>query len=216
MVSLPSRLLKHLARANKLTGMGNRFKELTGYKSIIIGHGVVAAITFLGIIPAAIFMARFYHRSPRLALRMHIWLQILTVLLTTVVFTLGWFAVGPERSLTNPHHGIGLAIFVMVLVQAIGGGLIHHREKGRERFKIPLKLMVSYSKACFRCRADLNDIDAPMAWTRSRHSWFCPNTIGPHSVGVSQSSLHHLRRLGLRPAPALLHSLVQEPSGRCF
>lgn len=126
----------------RYNGMGNRFKDLPGYKSIVVGHGVVAAITFLGIVPAAIFMARFYHRSPRLALRMHIWLQILTVLLTTVVFTLGWFAVGPERSLTNPHHGIGLAIYVIVLVQAIGGGLIHHREKGRERFKIPLKLMM--------------------------------------------------------------------------
>ncbi|KAL1617295.1 hypothetical protein SLS54_007848 [Diplodia seriata] len=93
----------------RYNGMGNRFKELAGYKTLIIGHGVVAAITFLAIVPAAIFMARFYHRNPRLALRMHIWLQILTVLLTTV---------------------------------AIGGGLIHHREKGRERFKIPLKLMM--------------------------------------------------------------------------
>ncbi|OMP82488.1 hypothetical protein BK809_0006798 [Diplodia seriata] len=126
----------------RYNGMGNRFKELAGYKTLIIGHGVVAAITFLAIVPAAIFMARFYHRNPRLALRMHIWLQILTVLLTTVVFILGWFAVGPERSLTNPHHGIGLAVYVLILVQAIGGGLIHHREKGRERFKIPLKLMM--------------------------------------------------------------------------
>lgn len=130
--------------ADQLKGMGNRFKEMTGYKPLIVGHGVVAAITFLAIVPAAIFMARFYHRNPRLALRMHIWLQILTVLLTTVVFMLGYFAVGPERSLTNPHHGIGTAIYVLILVQAIGGGLIHHREKGRERFKIPLKLMVSF------------------------------------------------------------------------
>ncbi|KAK0628069.1 hypothetical protein DIS24_g10824 [Lasiodiplodia hormozganensis] len=126
----------------RYNGMGNRFKEMAGYKPLIIGHGVVAAITFLAIVPAAIFMARFYHRNPRLALRMHIWLQILTVLLTTVVFMLGYFAVGPERSLTNPHHGIGTAIYVLILVQAIGGGLIHHREKGRERFKIPLKLMM--------------------------------------------------------------------------
>ncbi|KAF2086198.1 hypothetical protein K490DRAFT_45177 [Saccharata proteae CBS 121410] len=126
----------------RYNGMGNRFRELAGYKSIIVGHGVVAAVTFLGVVPAAILIARFYHRNPRLALRMHIWLQILTVFLTTVVFTLGWFAVGPERSLTNPHHGIGLAIFVAVLVQALGGALIHSREKGRERFKIPLKLML--------------------------------------------------------------------------
>lgn len=134
--------------------MGNRFKDLPGYKSIVVGHGVVAAITFLGIVPAAIFMARFYHRNPRLALRMHIWLQILTLLLTTVVFILGWFAVGPGRSLTNPHHGIGLAVFVLVLVQAIGGGIIHHREKGRERFKIPLKLMVRTPTSFHRSNTD--------------------------------------------------------------
>ncbi|TKA69723.1 hypothetical protein B0A49_07006 [Cryomyces minteri] len=123
-------------------GMGNRFRELPQYRSLIRGHGVLAAITFLGIVPAAILIARFYHRNPRLALRLHIWLQILTVGLVTVVFTIGWFAVGPERSLTNPHHGIGLAIYVLVLVQAIGGGLIHHIEKKKLRYKIPLKLML--------------------------------------------------------------------------
>ncbi|KAK8235510.1 hypothetical protein HDK90DRAFT_414141 [Phyllosticta capitalensis] len=126
----------------RYNGMGNRFRELSGYKSLVTGHAVVAAITFLGVVPAAIFFARFYHRNPRLALRLHIWLQILTVLLTTVVFTLGWFAVGSARSLTNPHHGIGLAIYMLVLVQAIGGALIHRSEKGRERLKIPLKLMM--------------------------------------------------------------------------
>ncbi|KAK7538611.1 uncharacterized protein J3D65DRAFT_551617 [Phyllosticta citribraziliensis] len=127
----------------RYNGMGNRFRELSGYKSLVTGHAIVAAITFLAVVPAAIFFARFYHRNPRLALRMHIWLQILTVLLTTVVFTLGWFAVGGARSLTNPHHGIGLAIYVLVLVQAIGGALIHRIEKGKERLKIPLKLMVA-------------------------------------------------------------------------
>lgn len=127
--------------------MGNRFRDFAGYHSLITGHGVLAAITFLGVVPAAILFARFYHRNPRLALRMHIWLQILTVAFTIVIFTLGFFAVGPERSLTNPHHGIGTAIFVLVLVQAIGGGIIHRTEKGKERFKIPLKLMVRHASA---------------------------------------------------------------------
>ncbi|OCK76850.1 hypothetical protein K432DRAFT_445752 [Lepidopterella palustris CBS 459.81] len=123
-------------------GMGNRFRNMAGYHSIIKGHGIVAAITFLGIVPAAIYIARFYHRNPRLALRLHIWLQILTVGLATVIFVLGWIAVGPARSLTNPHHGIGLAIYVTILTQAIGGWWIHRREKGKERYKIPLKLML--------------------------------------------------------------------------
>ncbi|KAF2837894.1 hypothetical protein M501DRAFT_986091 [Patellaria atrata CBS 101060] len=126
----------------RYNGMGNRFRNLNGYHSIVKGHGIAAAITFLFVIPTAIFMARFYHRNPRMALRMHIWLQIVTVGLVTATFILGFVAVGPSRALTNPHHGIGLAIYVLVLVQAIGGGLIHHVEKKKERFKIPLKLML--------------------------------------------------------------------------
>ncbi|KAI9707431.1 MAG: hypothetical protein M1836_000392 [Candelina mexicana] len=125
----------------RYNGMGNRFRELPQYHSLIRGHGIIAAITFLLIVPSAILIARFYGRRPRWALRMHIWLQILTVTLTTVVFVLGWFAVGPNRSLSNPHHGIGLAIYVLVLVQAIGGWWVHGREAGKRRWRIPLKLM---------------------------------------------------------------------------
>ena len=123
-------------------GMANRFKELSQYHSLIRAHGIIAALTFLGIVPAAIFIARFYHRNPRLALRLHIWLQILTVGLSTIAFVVGWIAVGPERSLSNPHHGIGLTIYVFILVQAIGGWWVRHREKGKTRYKLPVKLMV--------------------------------------------------------------------------
>ena len=129
---------------NVLSGMGNRFLELPGYHSLIRGHGVVAAITFLAIVPAAIMINRFYTRKPWIAVRYHIWLQILTVLLTTVVFVLGYFAVGPQRSLTNPHHGIGLAIYVLVLVQFIGGWLVHSRERRKRQIHVPLKAVVSY------------------------------------------------------------------------
>jgi hypothetical protein len=122
--------------------MGNRFAGLPQYHQLIKGHGVVAVITFLFIIPAAILIAAYYRRSRFWAIRMHIYLQILTVALTTVVFTLGWFAVGPERSLTNPHHGIGLAIYVLVLWQAITGWWMHRREKGRGRRRSPLKLVL--------------------------------------------------------------------------
>ena len=124
--------------------MGNRFFTMTGYHSLIKAHGIVAAITFLGIVPAAIFLMRFYGRQPRMALRLHIWLQILTLLLTTVVFSLGWFAVGPNRSLTNPHHGIGLAIFILVWVQFIGGWLTHRSEKNKRHYHIPFKAMLHH------------------------------------------------------------------------
>lgn len=129
--------------------MGNRFQGLAQYHTLILGHGVIAAITFLGVVPAAILIASFYHRNPRLALRIHIYLQILTVILTTIIFVLGYFAVGPDRSLTNPHHGIGLAIYVLVLLQAIGGSIIHRIEKGKTRYYIPIKLMVT--SLCMLC-----------------------------------------------------------------
>jgi len=124
------------------TGMGNRFKDMPQYQSLIRGHGVIAVITFLFICPAAIFIARFYGRNPGRALHLHIYLQVLTLGLSTVVFVLGMFAVGPKRSLTNPHHGIGLAIYVIILAQAIGGGWIYKREKGKARKKLPVKLVL--------------------------------------------------------------------------
>ena len=134
-----SRKLRYIAN---FLGMGNRFRNMAGYKPLITAHGILAAITFLFVVPGAIFMARFYHRNPRLALRVHIWLQILTLLLATAVIVLGFQAVGLERSLTNPHHGIGVALYTLVVVQVLGGSIIHRLEKGKERFKVPLKLIV--------------------------------------------------------------------------
>lgn len=124
--------------------MGNRFKDMAGYHSIIIAHGVIATIVFLGIVPTSIFLIRYYSRwNPYWAFKLHAWCQVLTLLLTTVVFVLGWFAVGPERSLTNPHHGIGLAIYVLVIFQVLWGWFLHKKESKRQRVHVPLKLVVS-------------------------------------------------------------------------
>lgn len=106
------------------TGMGNRFSTLAQYHTLIKAHGIIGVIVFLFIVPIAIFYARFYTKRPGYAIRYHAYLQILAVLLTTVVFVLGWFSVGPERSLTNPHHGIGVAIYTLILLQIVGGRII--------------------------------------------------------------------------------------------
>lgn len=135
LVGLPFHVMQY-------NGMGNRFAGLPEYHHIIIGHGVMAAITFLFIVPAAIMIARFYHRNGLLALRIHVWLQIITVFSSTVVLILGWFAVGPQRSLTNPHHGIGVAIYTLIMFQAIYGAWVRHHESKRFRDHIPIKLMV--------------------------------------------------------------------------
>ena len=92
-------------------------------------------------------IARFYHPNRRMALRMHIWMQILTLFLVTIIFVLGWFAVGPERSLTNPHHDVGLTIYVLVWFQFLWGWFTYRTEKGKQRYKTPLRLMVSLALA---------------------------------------------------------------------
>ncbi|KAK3302379.1 uncharacterized protein B0T15DRAFT_303290 [Chaetomium strumarium] len=117
----------------RYNGMGNRFSTLIEYHSLILGHGVLAAMTFLFIVPIAVLLARFYTRRPGSAVRYHAYLQVLAVGLTTVVFVLGFFAVGPPRNLTNPHHGIGVAIYVLILVQLVGGRFARGRV-GRPSF----------------------------------------------------------------------------------
>jgi len=116
----------------KYNGMGNRFRDLPEYHRLILGHGVLAAITFLAIVPAAVFIAKFGFFSPRTSVKLHVYLQILTVFLATVILMLGYFAVGPDRSLTNPHHGIGVAIYVCILVQFLYGWMMARAERRRK------------------------------------------------------------------------------------
>ncbi|KAL2131240.1 hypothetical protein VTI74DRAFT_5391 [Chaetomium olivicolor] len=106
-------------------GMGNRFASQPGYKRLIYAHGALATVSFLVLVPAAVMVARFsssrpyHHRTP--ALRLHVSLHLVAAALATAAFILGWMAVGSQRSLTNPHHGIGVALYVLLLVQAAIG-----------------------------------------------------------------------------------------------
>ena len=123
-------------------GMGNRFSSMPEYHNLIRAHGAIAALVFLFIVPFAIMFNRFYGRQPWFALKVHIWCQILTILLTTVVFILGNIAVGPARALTNPHHAVGLAIYVLVIFQFFSGWLTHRGEKKRRKSYAPVKAVV--------------------------------------------------------------------------
>ncbi|QUC22350.1 uncharacterized protein UV8b_06591 [Ustilaginoidea virens] len=115
----------------RYNGMGNRFATLPQYHRIVLAHGIIAAIVFLLLVPLAVMLARFYSREPGYAIVYHAQLQVFSGLMLLSVFILGFFAVGPERNLTNPHHGIGLAIFVLFLLQLVGGRLVRHITKLR-------------------------------------------------------------------------------------
>ncbi|KAM3511584.1 hypothetical protein MY11210_004738 [Beauveria gryllotalpidicola] len=115
----------------RYNGMGNRFSTFVGYHSIILAHAVMAALVFLLIVPFSVMTIRFYDRNPGRAVVYHGQLQVLASLMLLVIFILGFFAVGPSRNLSNPHHGIGVAIFVLFLLQLIGGRLVRHISKSR-------------------------------------------------------------------------------------
>lgn len=91
----------------------------------------MAALIFLLIVPFSVMIIRFYDRNPGRAVAYHGQLQVLASLMLLVVFILGFFAVGPSRNLTNPHHGIGVAIFVLFVLQLVGGRLVRHITKSR-------------------------------------------------------------------------------------
>lgn len=122
--------------------MGNRFASLGEYPVLIQGHGILAAITFLFVLPASIMIVRFRTGNPGWGQRLHIFLNILAIFLVTIVFILGWFAVGPSRSLTNPHHGIGLTIYVLMLIQLIGGAWVRRRMLKTKSRRLSVKLML--------------------------------------------------------------------------
>ncbi|KAL2863919.1 uncharacterized protein BJX67DRAFT_232889 [Aspergillus lucknowensis] len=127
----------------RYNGMGNRFRDMPHYHTLIVAHGVIAAMVFLGLVPLSIFIIRYYSlRNPYRAFRYHAWCQVLTLFLSTVIFVLGWFAVGPNRSLTNPHHGIGLAIYVIIVFQVFWGWFVHKVERNKKRYHVPLKLVI--------------------------------------------------------------------------
>ncbi|KAI5295942.1 hypothetical protein KEM52_006355 [Ascosphaera acerosa] len=119
----------------RYNGMGNRFRGDHYYKHLIVAHGIFAAITFLILMPAGIFTARFFHRDPYWSRRIHVGLQLLCLFTLTTVFVLGWYAVGNKRKLTNPHHGIGLAIYVMFWAQFLWGWFLHFRKKHHTELK---------------------------------------------------------------------------------
>ncbi|KAH7182683.1 uncharacterized protein B0J16DRAFT_306638 [Fusarium flagelliforme] len=115
----------------RYNGMGNRFSTLTQYQGLILAHGLLAVIVFLFLIPFSVMTARFYSRRPGWAIKYHAQLNVFSVLLLVPVFILGYFAVGPQRSLTNPHHGIGVAIFTLFLLQVFGGWIVRRITKAR-------------------------------------------------------------------------------------
>lgn len=115
----------------RYNGMANRFRTLDQYHRIVLAHGIMAAIVFLLLVPVSVMMARFYSSRPGYAIAYHAQIHVFAGLMVLVVFILGFFAVGPERNLTNPHHGIGVAIFVMFILQLVGGRLVRHITKLR-------------------------------------------------------------------------------------
>lgn len=174
--------------------MGNRFRDMPNYHTIIAAHGIIAAIVFLGLVPLSILLIRYYSlRNPYRAFKYHVWCQVLTLFLSTVVFVLGWFAVGPKRSLSNPHHGIGLAIYVIIIFQIFWGWLVHKIERNKKRHHVPLKLVVSslpVPTILDSNRTIDSSVDRP-CFGNSRN---CPNPTWTHALWIPKITIYPIRR----------------------
>ncbi|KAL5612586.1 hypothetical protein BROUX41_004319 [Berkeleyomyces rouxiae] len=114
----------------RYNGMANRFSTWSEYRRLVVAHAVLAAIVFLFLVPFAIYGTRFFRSASR-GKKWHNQLLIFGSLLLLASFMLGFFAVGPERNLTNPHHGIGVALFVMYVCYVVGDRLVENIRKER-------------------------------------------------------------------------------------
>lgn len=163
--------------------MGNRFRELNNYHTLILAHGIMAALTFLLFIPAAILLMRFKRHRPN-ARRFHAWLQILAFLVVTAVIILGFIAVGPKRSLTNPHHGIGLALYVMIVFQFFGGAWIRHQLKKKRPSNGLLRVLVSPTY-CAESRCLTCHVAPPLAWSDDCTPRYCAGSPRSYAVRLA-------------------------------
>lgn len=117
--------------------MGSRFSTVTQYHQIVLAHGIMAAFIFLLFVPFSVFCMRFDHGRSGFGRRWHARANVFAGLMLLATFILGYFAVGPERSLSNPHHGLGVAIFLLFILQLVGGSLVRNIKKMRS-FRITL------------------------------------------------------------------------------
>ncbi len=124
--------------------MGNRFSTMERYHYLIRAHAIVAVIAFLVLLPASMMLARFRNsRKGGSGVRHHIYINILVLGLSTIAFILGFMAVGPSRGLTNPHHGIGVAIYVLVIWQTLFGNWVRRKwKKGKYDRRPTVSLML--------------------------------------------------------------------------
>ncbi|KAK4140667.1 uncharacterized protein C8A04DRAFT_14724, partial [Dichotomopilus funicola] len=105
-------------------GMGNRFASQERYKQLIQAHGALAAVAFLFLVPIAVMMGQFRrgrNYGPRGRRQQRARLDLASVIVATATFVLCFEAVGRRRMLTNPHHIIGVALYVMLLVRFVLG-----------------------------------------------------------------------------------------------
>lgn len=126
----------------------------------------MGTMIFLFIIPFSVMIVRFYSLHPGYAVVYHAQMQVFAALMLLVVFILGFFAVGPERNLSNPHHGIGVAIFVLFALQIVGGRLVRHITKSRS-----LRIMIHQWSG--RAIALLGIVQVPLGLTLYGSPKYC-------------------------------------------
>jgi len=112
-----------------------------------IAHATFACIAVLFTLPIALLAGRYLRSRGPVWCRIHMIFNSITVFLIVLVFGLGMASVSTqglgtsfEGSNSDLHHQVGLAVFILVLIQAILGFVAHSLHMGHMTRKIHIPL----------------------------------------------------------------------------
>ncbi|KAF9789870.1 CBD9-like protein [Thelephora terrestris] len=110
------------------TNSGGSSLPLTKTDRMIIAHGILCVVGFLFLLPLGSLVARYFRTSTNTWFKAH---QTIQSLLAGPIIVVGWslgiavVASGGGSHFYNTHTRLGLALFVLYVIQVLLGNIIH-------------------------------------------------------------------------------------------
>ncbi|KAK3617940.1 hypothetical protein LTR22_026544 [Elasticomyces elasticus] len=105
--------------------------ESAGSEAVVLAHGILACIAFVGIFPLGGILIRII--DSKYTVRIHARLQLLGYAFFIAAFVLGVAMAVKFDYLDNGHAKLGIAIFAIMILQPAFGFLHHHLYKKYQR-----------------------------------------------------------------------------------
>ncbi|KAF9648995.1 CBD9-like protein [Thelephora ganbajun] len=113
---------------NNNNNNGGTSLPLTKTDRMIIAHGILCLVGFLFFLPLGALIARYFRTSTTAWFKVH---QTIQSFIAGPIITVGWalgvaiVATGGGPHFTDTHTRLGLAIFILYVVQVLLGNIIH-------------------------------------------------------------------------------------------